>query len=629
MRPLPRSLDPLPGESLPGYLLRLSCRLDLAPGRVLQLTGLSTSDPGPYLSAPRGHMMVLDAATALSFAHATRLTTAEITGLCMISLAGRYPWAAPAITHDQWGPRPVTSPWVFTSATRYCPQCLAGDGSSIQQRYGGPWRKTWRLPVVFSCPVHRRLLDHLCPSCQQPALADGTSASLVPRLRDSGLHPAQCRTALRPGPGSHRTISCGARLDAHPQHAGQPPAGLHDLLAVQDRLLRLLHPCGPATTRSAGRPATTPQYFADLRMVCSLITAAWPAGRNLIPAQPLADALGDHLAKVNATTHRHYDTPPLDPLPCAALITAAVRVLDDDDRQAFAQHLTPIRDSVIRKSPQARWTRRYRAIEPQCSDGLRDALQPLVHTYHRAGRQPGARRAPAPNVRFGPEHIPEQLQDDWFDRHFRHLGGASPRLIRRAAAVRLVQMAAGGPLSDAAAFLGIDHRYASASLSSTLATAASDASPAQFRIAVHALAQQLNDTRNLIDYQHRRAALRTWCIDIATWQTLTGQLPRTKGPFQPDLGDCKREFASQIVWTRITHGEHLLAPCPIQDQQPRPDPTWTERRTSMWSACLASPPKPHYTDLNKILRPHADSLAATIDLQRSARLQTDADPRQR
>ncbi len=40
LSPLPRSLDPLPDESLPGYLLRLAHRLGLAPARIMQLTGL-------------------------------------------------------------------------------------------------------------------------------------------------------------------------------------------------------------------------------------------------------------------------------------------------------------------------------------------------------------------------------------------------------------------------------------------------------------------------------------------------------------------------------------------------------------------------------------------------------------
>ena len=39
-RPLPRSLTPLPDESLAGFLLRLSCRLHVPPGQIASMTGL-------------------------------------------------------------------------------------------------------------------------------------------------------------------------------------------------------------------------------------------------------------------------------------------------------------------------------------------------------------------------------------------------------------------------------------------------------------------------------------------------------------------------------------------------------------------------------------------------------------
>ena len=59
LSPLPRSLDPLPDESLPGYLLRLACRLGLAPARVMQLTGLTANHDG-HQPAHRSLMMHLD-----------------------------------------------------------------------------------------------------------------------------------------------------------------------------------------------------------------------------------------------------------------------------------------------------------------------------------------------------------------------------------------------------------------------------------------------------------------------------------------------------------------------------------------------------------------------------------------
>lgn len=188
----------------------------------------------------------------------------------------------------------------------YCPQCLAGDGSPIQDQHGGAWRKTWRLPIVFACAVHRRLLEHLCPSCGQPAMS---AASLIPCSRVGGLHPVQCRTAL--------------------------------------------------STPRGGRPVL--------------------------------------------------------------------------------------------------------------------------------------------------------------------------------------------------------------------------------------------------------------CIDPAIWQDIISQLPRTKGPFQPELSDCKRQFASEAVWARVTQGEHVLAPRIIENQAASGDPTRHRRRGNMWHFYLASPPRPHYAALKDILNAYADNLAAAID----------------
>ena len=205
LSPLPRSLDPLPDESLPGYLLRLAHRLGLAPARIMQLTGLTGSRDG-HQPARRSLMLHLDEAQAGTFARVTRLTAAETAQLCMSSMSGRYPWAAPRVTADQWGPRSLASTWVFTSATRYCPQCLAGDGSYIQQQHGGAWRKAWRLPVVFACPAHRQLLEHLCPSCQQPGHVRGT------------------RSARLAGPARLRRRPASRAVPGGPQAAGRRPA---------------------------------------------------------------------------------------------------------------------------------------------------------------------------------------------------------------------------------------------------------------------------------------------------------------------------------------------------------------------------------------------------------------------
>ena len=343
--------------------------------------------------------MRLDEARADAFCRITRLTAAEASQLSMSSMSGRYPWAAPQATADQWGPRALASPWVFTSATRYCPQCLAGDGSPIQLQHGGAWQKAWRLPVVFACPVHRRLLEHVCPSCRQPALSAGPGAPalLIPHASDGGLRPAQCRAALRPQDAGRHARPCGARLD-DPARDGEDSPAPDDLLALQDRLLELLHPEGPSAAVSVGHPATPAQYFADLRLACSLLNGAWPHSRNLIAGPGMAESLGQYIAAAGGDAPRRHalcDAPPLDARPAAALITAAARIPAAGDLKALSELLAPARDGASRKTPRGRWIRRYHRAGHDCSAGFQNALEPLITSFQRTDRRSRGRRAPA------------------------------------------------------------------------------------------------------------------------------------------------------------------------------------------------------------------------------------------
>ena len=188
--PLPRSLDPLPDESLPGYMLRLAHRLDRSPARIIELVGLGT-----VTQQSLGPIAHLDPGAAHRFATAANLTVDEVENLCLTSLAGRYAPLQPAYLGRHRDPLrlPLTDPWVFGRWSRYCPQCLAGDGSPIQDAHGGAWQRLWRLPPVFAYAQHRRQLADRCPACRQPALR------LPLCSRAEGLHPTQCRNNTRTG----------------------------------------------------------------------------------------------------------------------------------------------------------------------------------------------------------------------------------------------------------------------------------------------------------------------------------------------------------------------------------------------------------------------------------------------
>ena len=95
--PLPRSLDPLPGEGLDGYLLRLSYRLERPPMRVAVLTGLVQPSGQRVVSA--GLLTHMPEGLRESFAQVTRLTASEVARLCLSSMSSRYPPAS-AIQRD-------------------------------------------------------------------------------------------------------------------------------------------------------------------------------------------------------------------------------------------------------------------------------------------------------------------------------------------------------------------------------------------------------------------------------------------------------------------------------------------------------------------------------------------------
>ena len=173
---------------------------DRTPARILQLTGLAGRQAGFPCRSSYEPMIGLDEQARAVFTAVTRLTGTEADSLCLQSLAARYPFPSSLAGSRKLTRR--TDMWVFATATRYCPRCLAGDGTPVQQAHGGPWQRSWRLPVVFACPRHKRFLEHLCPVCQRPALGTSAGAGRIPLLQSlkvGGLHPAQCRSSTFTG----------------------------------------------------------------------------------------------------------------------------------------------------------------------------------------------------------------------------------------------------------------------------------------------------------------------------------------------------------------------------------------------------------------------------------------------
>ena len=563
---LPRSLDPLPQESLPGFVLRLAHRLERTPGRIAWLTGLAPPTRMGSEQVPASMMLYLDPHVATRFARATRLTRAEVADLCMNRYSARY------LPLDFAGPDPRRaasdaarrSAWVSTTSTRYCPQCLAGNGERIQQDHGGSWQQTWRLPIIVACLVHKEILRYRCPSCEQPI--HSTTAALLPRLGDTGLHPAQCRSTVRPqGRWAPQSPACGTRLDISATLGSHlTPDSLSRVLDQQRQLLAALRPDG-GVSETAARDLT-----GDLIAVAILIKMSWPSGQDLVFADLRATIGNDaeharqavrHKPPSHAGTLRSLRQPPADPLACAGLMVAADLILSRESRD-LRDAIAPMLAYLSACEPGALYLLRSRTA---CSAALHAAMRSQRGGFYRASRTLSRPGAPPARL-FLPQHVPAFLPHGLYDRHMGDLGGISAKLLRRAACFKLFELANGGTWADAAECFQIPPSTARSTL--TFVRRWTTQNLSLFEDAVESIAREMESSTDLADYQSRRRVMANWAIPPADWQALVLELTATRPPGRLAVyDDRKRLIASVLVWAEITQGEHLFAPLVLAEKQ--------------------------------------------------------------
>jgi hypothetical protein len=353
-----------------GYLLRLAYRAGTSPAEIATRTGLHIRNRVGMSVALLHH---LDAYETAVFSRATRLAPREVKGLLLGGLAPRYGPLDEALTRSKNASAVIIggNTWVFFRSTRYCPECLAGDGSEIQCLLGGAWRRLWRIPAVFACLRHGCLLESHCPGCRERAQTS-PQERLISRPGDRGLHPLQCRTSLKSSI-STATIPCSTRYDmAASTHASLRPPTLAAILQLQGRLSWLLEASGSATTSTFGWQVPIGLYFMDLWALAALIYHTWPACRHLAATPELAQTMDDeadqrHRAYENRRRGKHHHSQGLTAAPVGSQASAAVLGIAEqflaigDESTAF-EALEPLITRSIEKYPtlsyQLRSTRR-------------------------------------------------------------------------------------------------------------------------------------------------------------------------------------------------------------------------------------------------------------------------------
>ncbi|MEU1285325.1 TniQ family protein [Kitasatospora sp. NPDC005856] len=598
--PLPRSLTPLPDESLPGFLLRLGHRLDLAPGFVAWRLGLAGLRP-MTTTARVGHLFMLEADRIRHFTQAARISAEDAEGLTLRSLVGRYPPVTHALVppKDPTGtPRPLHRfpPGVLVRDSRYCPRCLAGDGSPVQARHGGPWRRSWRLAVSFACLEHGVLLQHTCPRCRTaPGTGDpDRPAKLLSLPGGTGLHPAQCREEYSGG-------VCGQRLDDLTLAPG--PGGLPaGLAALQARIDGLLAPDTPDRACF--------EAFADLHLLTTLILAGWPAAAPLLPPDQ-AEAVEAHVSsqrrrveKLPEFRHRNQQLSwmllPAAPLAAAAVLSVAARALTPPGRE-MTEAVGRLAAAAPRKQS-LQWGKTWKILLRDASGACRAAVEeglpwdlhpkrrvikPASSQWVRFRTIPAFLAIPAERLDgYLPEFVPQEIPDKWFKEF--HIGPPGPllpatRRLRRAIAIHLVRAASGMDSQEAAGFLGIPADWCLLEMGQQPSSSGPDAREAEFVEGMRRVARCAAGVPSTerVNYRERRRYFSGWRLEREVYFGFLDHYTGILGRRPPVSRDRLHEALSAVIWSRLTGSEFPLAPCfhpPFSEARRRVDAGSPENR---------------------------------------------------
>jgi len=328
----PDSLHPAPDESFGSYVWRLATASGTTPRGVLRFGKILNTQNAtlPTLLTRTMHVL-LSPDQQWAFAHAFRLNPVQVSRLLLHQYAGTV-FSAQALDRPRFASlhQALLQEWVQLNEMRYCPACLAETGV---------WQLPWHLAFTVACTKHAVLLNHLCPTCRQPACGGAVTS-----YARSTLDRIPQMTVCQNSDPQRDQARCGGELSVAPTHA---IARAGPLMGAQETLNALLK--GEAAALDAAG-YTAPAFFHDLRQLCQLLIAAGQPSGPLGPLpegvalafQAHAAARDERQTWLHSHAHRltsdglldrHLRVPaPADPRIVAAVLPLAMTVLLSSSR---------------------------------------------------------------------------------------------------------------------------------------------------------------------------------------------------------------------------------------------------------------------------------------------------------
>ncbi|MET9920471.1 hypothetical protein ABZZ04_25790 [Streptomyces sp. NPDC006435] len=313
-----------------------------------------------------------------------------------------------------------------------------------------------------------------------------------------------------------------------------------------------------------------PFYFNDLLAVAQLVILAWPAPTHSATLDtPLADALDGYIAEARRNSAPQEGAqhgpasilrPPVDPKATAALLLQSDTLLADRNPARLRDTMQSLAGSAAGQD-RGRFMRtlRSRPVTPSLARALSRQYRGF-HSGTRHALATAALRVPSRDNRFNPGEVPQFIPATWYQQYFSVFAtsltvssSANPNHIRKAAALKLIEMSTGATVIEAARILDMPVSCAQSSVRQLRKRCPEDAWPL-FLSAVEAVAEQMDRDPERHNYARRRRQLAQWVVPTQDWMDLTCDLDHSLKQSHHHIG------FSVLAWARATQSYHLFSP---------------------------------------------------------------------